>query len=145
MILNQRPRPATTRYPITNEAFQTQQQDAEDPAAPVSQAEAKPEAIIVADAPIAAALAAGVPARVPTPTTTFPDISATPWAPPDCTLAAGPDHVLLAVNSSVALYDKMGNAQWEITLDQWCANVVQQHNAFIRLHCIFQMPRAGLL
>jgi hypothetical protein len=124
-VTNQRPRPATTRYPILDNEFQAQQQYAELPTAPASQPGDKPDATIVAD--MVPTLA---PAPAPTLLTAFTGIGATGWAPPDCALAAGPNDVLLVVNSSVALYNKAGNQQWQITLDQWFTNVVQQHKIF---------------
>lgn len=134
--LNQRPRPAQTRYPIPDSAFQAQQQYAAQPAAPASHAGDKPDAVIVNETALGAipmpfpTVAPAVAAPPPTLVTSFTGISVTAWAPPDCALAAGPAHVLVAVNSSVALYDKLGVQQWVLTLDQWFAGVVQQHKIF---------------
>jgi len=78
-----------------------------------------PEAFRVADIAMAPtqALSAG---------TSFAGIAATGWIPPDCTMAVGPTHVLLSVNSSVAIYQKTGGAPLlQRTLTQWFSNVVQ--------------------
>lgn len=48
----------------------------------------------------------------------FPGISATPWTPPDPTLAVGPDHVVTTVNMAIAFYDKEGNQQFFANLDE---------------------------
>jgi hypothetical protein len=45
-------------------------------------------------------------------------------------MAVGPDHVLLSVNSSVAIYTKAGAAALQRTLTQWFANVVQGMTIF---------------
>lgn len=128
-VTNQRPRPALSRYPIPDSDFQARQQYAEQPTAPASQPGDKPDATIASDlAPTPAPAAPAAPA--PALLTTFTGISFTGWAPPDCAIAAGPTDVLVVVNSSVALYDKGGNQRWQMTLDQWFANVVQQHKIF---------------
>jgi hypothetical protein len=49
--------------------------------------------------------------------TTFNAIAATPWTPPDPSIAVGPDHVLVTVNMAVAWYDKSGNEQFSAYLD----------------------------
>lgn len=48
------------------------------------------------------------PAQSQTLATTFPGISDTGTAPPDTIMAAGPSNILLAVNSAVAVYTKVG-------------------------------------
>ena len=46
-------------------------------------------------------------------------------------MAAGPQHVLLSVNSSVAIYNKAGGAAvLQRTLTQWFSNVVQGMTIF---------------
>lgn len=74
-----------------------------------------------------AALEAGLePVAAPSGSTNFAGIAATGWIPPDCTMAAGPQHVLLSVNSSMAIYSKAGGAPvLQRTLTQWFSNVVQ--------------------
>jgi hypothetical protein len=49
--------------------------------------------------------------------TTFNAIAATPWTPPDPSIAVGPDHVLVTVNMAIAWYDKSGNEQFSAYLD----------------------------
>ena len=65
----------------------------------------------------------GEPSAAPVPAGNFAGITATGWLPPDCTLAAGPAHVLVSVNSSLALYTKAGVQVFQRTLTQWFANV----------------------
>ncbi|HYE62041.1 MAG TPA: PA14 domain-containing protein [Phycisphaerales bacterium] len=48
--------------------------------------------------------------------TLWPSINATGWNPPDPTLAVGPGHVVVAVNSSVAWYTKAGVQQFNAPL-----------------------------
>lgn len=71
--------------------------------------------------------APGMPqARAPAAAASFDGIAATGWLPPDCTLAVGPEHVLVAVNSSVAIHAKTGGtALLGRTLTGWFANVAQ--------------------
>jgi hypothetical protein len=99
------PRPYTSRYPISNEAFEALKAAApkakllkhtaersKDPSQPKEELSAR-----------AVAPAAPVPGSAPTAThggsANFAGIASTGWIPPDCTMAAGPQHVLLAVNS----------------------------------------------
>lgn len=42
----------------------------------------------------------------------FPAISQTQWAPPDPTLAVGPNHIVETVNSRISFFDKAGNLQF---------------------------------
>jgi hypothetical protein len=66
------------------------------------------------------------PASVPSVSASFDGIAATGWLPPDCTLATGPAHVLVSVNSSVAIHAKTGGAALlSQTLTAWFANVAQ--------------------
>ncbi len=48
--------------------------------------------------------------------TGFEGISQTEWSPPDPTLAVGPDHVVMTVNSAIAFYDKSGNETFSTAL-----------------------------
>jgi hypothetical protein len=60
------------------------------------------------------------PSAAPAPSTAFAGIPATGWLPPDCTMAAGPTHVLLSVNSSLAIHNKAGGGLvLQRTLTQW--------------------------
>ena len=78
-----------------------------------------------------APLATAPTAAAPTSLTSFPGISATGWLPPDCTLAAGPSHVLASVNATVAIYLKTGGAPLkQITLSSWFSNVISNAKIF---------------
>jgi len=66
------------------------------------------------------------PAMAPSASASFGGIAATGWLPPDCTMATGPEHVLVSVNSSVAIHAKAGGAVLlSQTLTAWFANVAQ--------------------
>lgn len=135
---NRRPRPATSRYPISDSDFLAEKQNASQPGASASSPQDKAEATIAVDsAAVAAAPAAAAPAAVPPPPPTCPNvtstcvgISAAGWAPPDCAIAAGPKNILVSVNSSIALYDMACGQDWAYTLDQWFSNVVTGHKIF---------------
>src|SRR5262245_31514435 len=138
-----RPRPATTRYPISREAFTALEAAAatrklkkkkaklvQDKAgakselatAPGIQALASPMALLE-PAPVAAA--PGIPLG------NFGGVTDTGWFPPDCTMAAGPAHVLLSVNSTVSVYTKAGAlALGPRTLSAWFANVISGAKIF---------------
>ncbi len=112
------PRPTrTSRYPISNEQFNSLKQ-----AAPRSKLAAS-TAMRSKDGPARAASRASrsalAPSAAPVAMNQFAGISATGWLPPDCTMAAGPNHVLVSVNSSIALYTKAGAAVWQKTLTVW--------------------------
>ena len=47
----------------------------------------------------------------------FTGITNTGWNPPDCTVAAGPNHVVCTVNSSIAFFTKTGTKQFQVPLD----------------------------
>jgi hypothetical protein len=129
-------RPYTSRYPIPEEQFKALKAGA--PKAKL----AKPTAQRVKDparkrAPLGARAAAAPVApglessAAPMPSANFAGIAATGWLPPDCTMATGPSHVLVSVNSSVAVYTKSGVvALPQRTLTQWFANVVQGFTVF---------------
>jgi hypothetical protein len=123
------PRPYTSRYPIPDEQFEALKAAASKAKLAKAIAEAvkdsgKKKDELSALMP-AAALAPGLPpAAAPTGSTNFAGIAATGWLPPDCTMAVGPDHVVLSVNSSVAIYAKAGGAALlQRTLTQWFSNV----------------------
>ena len=107
------PRPYTSRYPIPNEEFEALKAGAPRAKLRPSTAEptrnsAQPKAELTRSAaPLAPGLA---PSAAPSGSTYFGGIPATGWLPPDCTMAVGPSHVLLSVNSSVAIYKKTGGA-----------------------------------
>lgn len=131
------PRPYTSRYPIPNEQFQALKEAAPKAKLPKSTAarardsgQKKDEISARAMAP--AALEAGLePVAAPTGSVNFAGIAATGWIPPDCTMAVGPQHVLLSVNSSMAIYSKAGGPPvLQRTLTQWFSNVVQGMTIF---------------
>ena len=127
------PRPkTTTRYPISNEAF-----NALKAAAPTvrlaatSAVRSKDVKKRGAARQVMEALAPGnEPSAAPVASKNFAGISATGWLPPDCTIAVGPEHVLASVNSSLAVYTKAGAPLLQRTLTQWFANVVQGMTIF---------------
>jgi hypothetical protein len=128
----QEPRPYTTsRYPISNEAFESLKAAAPKAKLPKHTAEsvkdsAKSKEEVSARPMMADAPAPGLePTAAPTAAANFAGITATGWLPPDCTMAVGPAHVLVSVNSSVTVYTKAGGiALPQKTLTQWFANVV---------------------
>lgn len=127
------PRPKTTgRYPIPNQEFDTLKDGAHKAKLAEVTATRSKDKRRSGDAPEAmAALAPGhEPSAAPVASTNFPGIAATGWLPPDCTMAAGPAHVLVSVNSSVALYTKGGAPVFQRTLTQWFANVVSGMTIF---------------
>ena len=131
------PRPYTSRYPIPDSEFEALKE-----AAP--QARLATSAITAArdsgrrkveysshPATLAARQPGAAPATTPSGVANFSGIAATGWLPPDCTMAVGPDHVMVAVNSSVAIYDKAaGPALHQETLAHWFAQVVTDMTVF---------------
>ncbi len=125
-------RPYTSRYPIPNEDFVALKDRAYTAklrkatatlAADKGGKDAEPQARAMS----APALMPGqAPSLAPSSLANFDGIAATGWLPPDCTLATGPEHVLIAVNSSVAIHAKSGGtALLSQTLTTWFANVAQ--------------------
>jgi len=133
-----RPRPAKSRYPISPEAYVALKQAARADELPtLAQASATPvkdrgrPGTDVGQPEFAAPGAAfGPEPSAPSSAGNFGGISATGWTPPDCHLAAGPAHLLLAVNSSVAIYDKSGSRKLAKTLDSWFGNVITAAKIF---------------
>lgn len=131
------PQPYTSRYPISNEAFQALKEAA--PKAKLAKSTAarskdasKKKDEMSARAMAPAPLEAGLePVAAPIGSTNFVGITATGWIPADCTMAVGPQHVLLSVNSSMAIYSKTGGpAVFQRTLTQWFSNVIQGMTIF---------------
>jgi len=123
-------RPYTSRYPISNEAFESLKSAAPKaklPKVTAQRALDKGKKTELSALTMAPALAPGSePVAAPSGSTNFAGIAATGWLPPDCTMAVGPQHVLASVNSSVAFYSKAGGAAlMQKTLTQWFSNVVQ--------------------
>src|SRR3954470_2034966 len=105
------PRPYISRYPIPTEHFHALKAAAPNVKLRKVTAElardtneAKEEVSARAMAPAILAPGAGA-AAAPTGAANFAGL-ATTWLPPDCTMAVGPEHVLLSVNSSAAIYNK---------------------------------------
>jgi hypothetical protein len=126
------PRPYRTRYPIPEDDFRRLKEraaKAKMARGAIAAAADTPQRREAAPGPAAAGMpdiAAVAPAAAPTAAGSFSGIPMTGWIPPDCTLAAGPSHILLAVNSSIAIYNKVGGAVvLQQTLTQWFASVVQ--------------------
>ena len=129
------PRPYTSRYPIPEARFKKLK------AAAGKTKLAKKSATIAKDSgkkrELSAtaipemAMAGGPVAAAPLPSTNFAGIPATGWIPPDCTMATGPNHVVLSVNSSVAVHNKAGGAALlSRTLTVWFSNVIQGATVF---------------
>jgi hypothetical protein len=130
------PRPyMESRYPISENRFKKLKDAA--PKTKVAKGTAtiskdKGKKTELSGAAIAAFAPAGGPvAAAPLPSTNFAGFSATGWIPPDCTMAAGPNHVMLSVNSSVAVYNKTGGGPVLVrTLTVWFNNVIQGATVF---------------
>ena len=130
------PRPYTTRYPIPDDRFAGLKQDASQTTiakglltASVDKG-AKTESLTAAPLQLADATAVE-PSAAPSPSSNFAGIPATGWLPPDCTMAAGPSHVLLSVNSSLALHNKAGGGLvLQRTLTQWFGNLATDLTVF---------------
>jgi len=125
------PRPPTTsRYPISNAAFEALKAAAPQANLPSKTAtvakDARTKGEVAAGGVGPAAMAPGLaPTLAPTASTNFAGITATGWLPPDCTMATGSEHVLISVNSSLAVHSKSGGpALLQRTLTQWFANIV---------------------
>lgn len=138
-----RARPATTRYPIDLNTFETLKQDARTSKAgsiaklastivsDKSKKTAKPAKLVAMIEAAGAPLSEAPTAAAPSLLTSFPGIAATGWFPPDCTLAVGPSHVLVSVNATVAVYAKAGGAPAIIkTLTSWFSNVIANAKIF---------------
>ena len=131
------PRPYTNRYPISNEKFLALKKAAPKAKLPKSIAQIakdtrKKTGELSARTLAGVAVEVGLaPVSAPTGSINFAGIATTGWIPPDCTMAVGPQHVLLAVNSSMAIYDKVdGTSLLQRTLTQWFSNVVQGMTIF---------------
>ncbi len=129
-------RPYTTRYPIPDERFRMLKDAAGKAKVPKGAMTASADAgggleVSSTGVALAAMDASLEPSAAPTASTNFSGIGATGWIPPDCTMAVGPAHVMLSVNSSVAVYNKVGGAVvLQRTLTQWFSNVVSGQTVF---------------
>ena len=109
------PRPYTTRYPISDERFRMLKDSAEKAKIAKGSMTASADSggkleVSSTGVALAAMDTSLEPSSAPTASTNFSGIPATGWIPPDCTMAAGPSHVMLSVNSSVAIHNKVGGA-----------------------------------
>jgi hypothetical protein len=136
--VNERPRPAKTRYPIDMETFAELKGSSAKEAVSLKKGASvltldtskKVQELALAAPGMAAPLAAE-PAAAPVAMTNFQGITATGWLPPDCTMAVGPQNVLLAVNGGVSIYAKTGGAaQLGRRLDLWFSNVITNAKVF---------------
>jgi hypothetical protein len=142
LALLDRPRPALTRYPISKEAFAKLEQAAARAAVPKKKGSTIHRDAARAQRELAArpgvrAMAApspdsAEPLEAPTPAGNFAAFTDTGWFPPDCTLAAGPSHVLVSVNSSLAVFNKSNGsvALAPRTLSSWFGNVITNAKIF---------------
>ena len=62
--------------------------------------------------------------------TSFEGIPATAWRPPDNTCAVGPEHVMLAVNTDLAVYAKTGTLRWANSLSGYVTTAAGEHLVF---------------
>ncbi|MFL6275609.1 MAG: hypothetical protein ACJ74G_10515 [Blastocatellia bacterium] len=123
------PRPYVSRYPIPDAQFEKLKaaaRKAKIAKGVATIAKDKGKKVEVAAAAVAELAPAGGPvAAAPLPSTNFAGFKATGWIPPDCTMAVGPSHVMLSVNSSVAIHNKVGGAPALVrTLTVWFSNVI---------------------
>lgn len=129
------PRPYTSRYPIPQKQFQKLKDAARKTkvakkTATISRDKGTKKELAATAIP-EMATAGGPVAAAPLPATNFAGFSATGWIPPDCTMATGPSHVMVSVNSSVAVYNKTGGAPLLVrTLTVWFSNVIQGATVF---------------
>ncbi len=119
-----RPKWAVTRFPVSMEEFRKLTQAAERPDTPSAAAAFEDTAAADVDAAAVAGEEGGDPpegagvtvasmqALAPPIGTAFEGIPATAWRPPDNTCAVGPDHVMLAVNTDLAVYNKNGTLRF---------------------------------
>lgn len=133
-------KPRTTRYPISLEEFARRKSVAATTTVRLNLR----DSVVVADKkrpqlrelaglamPAAPPPSGPGPSGALTPMGNFRGIPATGWLPPDCTMAAGPNHIVLAANSSIAIYSKAGGAALQQrTLAAWFSNVTSNTSIF---------------
>ena len=130
------PRPSANPYPIPREEFLKLKDKANNVRLSLGSTVVTPDSVkkkteMTAAMAVSVAEASHEPAMAPMPSGNFEGITATGWIPPDCTMATGPEHVLLAVNSSLAVYNKSGGAAlMQRTLTVWFANVISNATIF---------------
>ncbi|MBI5593205.1 MAG: hypothetical protein HY881_22300 [Deltaproteobacteria bacterium] len=70
-------------------------------------------------------------------TSGFEGIGYTHYIPPDPIIAAGPNHVLLMVNSSLSIYDKNGTSLLNSTLGDWFSSLNLDTNVIFDPKCVY--------
>jgi hypothetical protein len=135
-----RPRPSPTRYPIDQETFARLEAAARNVKLPAKKAsnlvrdKGKKEELGLHPgmaAPAGPGVLVAPEAAAPVILGNFQGLTDTDWIPPDCTMAVGPQHVLIAANSSVAVYTQAGTvAQAPRTLSAWFGNVISSAKIF---------------
>lgn len=78
-------------------------------------------------------------------TTNFEAINYTGWIPPDPILAVGPNHIVVMVNKSWAIYDKEGNQGYIVTLPDWWAAASPPGGPFDPKCCYDQLSGRWIL
>jgi hypothetical protein len=115
-------RPSRYRYPIGLDEFKTLKDSAH-----VKKDTFRPRARTLMDqAAIPLAIRSAAPVA-PAPAkfgAGFAGIPATGWLPYDCAIAVGKNHVMCAVNSSVAAFDRSGTRAFQTTLTVWFKSVL---------------------
>ena len=61
----------------------------------------------------------------------FPGIVNQGKTQPDCNIAVGPERLMLAVNSSVAIFTKTGDLKFQTTFDEWFAPLTNQAGSLL--------------
>jgi hypothetical protein len=119
-----RPDWMVTRFPVPIEEYRRLSEEAQLPDAASSDAMAATDATSEdADAELQAsigdvpegesAVTSGPVEAAPGFTASFQSLVQTPWRPPDNTMAVGPNHVMVAVNTDLAVYSKAGALQFK--------------------------------
>ena len=70
-------------------------------------------------------------ANAPAPVSNFTGVTYTGWIPPDPHMAAGPSDLVVAVNSTIRIYNKSGGQLFNSTLLSWFAGVLPANTAGI--------------
>lgn len=146
-----RPRPALTRFPFTMEFYEehkrvSRSQDLEIFKNIKSVKDKREPYIYSAEQPIKLMTAStgpvsdeikeidldftGAPAASPRILIDFEAIRDTGTFPPDCTIAVGPHHLMIAVNSSLEIYDKTRSRRHTETLTSWFHDVIDEAKIF---------------
>jgi hypothetical protein len=72
-----------------------------------------------------------VSAQTPIIKKAFAGIANQGKAQPDCNIAVGPERLMLAVNSSVAIFTKTGDLKFQTTFDEWFAPLTNQAGSLL--------------